>query len=277
MNEINIAPQNVSGTCNYKCLYRVNYKAQSATITNYGNFLGISHNSGNNECSFNGNELNTNSIKLEQPSSLNYNNEIVDAQLTMLSSSDKGVNNLNVSIPISTNGVGSKASTILSDIIQGVSKKAPSKGESTNSGMKEFSLNEFIPKDKFYSFTDKKTNTDYISFGLSNAIYISDEDLEMLQSIISKTGPATLSSKPDMYINNDGPVFGTGVSSDEIYIDCQPTNSSEQEVAVSYNKSINNDLVKMVKSEGFQITLLVIVSLILLYLLYKRFASIHSS
>lgn len=273
MSEINIAPKNVSGTCNYKCMYKVNYKKQPITVTNYGSFLGLSNNL-NNSCFFNNNELKLESIKITRPSSLNYNNNLTDAELTMLSKSTTGGNSLKVCIPISLNGVGSEGSQILSNILTVVSKQAPSKGESTNSGIPEFSLNAFIPKSEFYSFTDSNSNIDYVVFGLSNAIYISSQDLDILGNVLSYwTNVEHFKNIPEMFINKDGPIFGTGVQSDEIYIDCQPTDSSEEEVLVSYKKPTNNDLVKFVKSEGFQITALVIFGVILLYLIYKRFSN----
>ena len=40
---MNISPQNISGTCSYKCAYSYNYQKSNVTATNYGSTILLSY------------------------------------------------------------------------------------------------------------------------------------------------------------------------------------------------------------------------------------------
>ena len=42
-NTMNISPQNISGTCNYKCAYSFKYPTSDSTATNYGTKIDLTY------------------------------------------------------------------------------------------------------------------------------------------------------------------------------------------------------------------------------------------
>ena len=83
MSGVNISPQSVSGEGNYKCSYSIQYIKQAFTVTNDGQYFGLSYNNAVADSEFNGKKLKVESIMIKQPSTLKYNNEFADAEITI--------------------------------------------------------------------------------------------------------------------------------------------------------------------------------------------------
>jgi hypothetical protein len=162
-----------------------------------------------------------------------------DAEICISLTPTEGGNLLYICIPISTNGTSNNASNILSEIIKALANGAPSQGGSVSQGINDFSLNDFIPMKEFYNYST--SGTDFIAFGAQNAIYISQSDLNALQKLIQPFSGVAFPGGPNLFLNPDGPIKGAGVTSDNIYIDCQPTNSSEEETNEVVDLKANTD------------------------------------
>jgi len=109
----------------------------------------------------------------------------------------------------------------------------PTRGESATINLSvPFTLNDFIPKKPFFSYTgmspiDNCKNPDchFVVFGMDNAIPIDIVNLSALQIVHD---PMPVKNTPYFY-NATGPSGLTMKGDDsEIFIDCQPTDDSGQ-------------------------------------------------
>jgi hypothetical protein len=237
---MNISPNNISGNCSIKCSYAINYSKSKSTATNYGTSINLTYEASNiPPVSYNGIKYNVVEIVIFSSSSQLYNGSNSDGEMIILHSAVSGGPMLFVIIPISARGVASNASSILQNIVSAVSTNAPSQGNNTTQGINEFTLNDVIPMKQFYTYSPNGM-MDVISFGIGDAIYISSDTLNKLQQCITPTAEAFPSA--ELFINRDGPSTGDFGGSD-IYIDCQPTGSSEEtENVVNIKAPINNDI-----------------------------------
>jgi carbonic anhydrase len=225
---MNISPQNVAGKCTYKCNFAFNYPVSTCTATNNGNYLSLSCNDSASPVTFGNNKYNVSACYLYSPSLQLYNNQSANAELMIMHYPSAGGKTFYVFIPITTNGTSGNASNKISEIIDAVSKGAPSQGNSTNQGISDFTLNDFIPMKEFYNYENQNANI--VAFGIQNAIYISQKSLSSLQKLIKPYNGIPFPSGPKLFLNSKGPTKGlNSTGSNDIYIDCQPTNSSEEE------------------------------------------------
>lgn len=235
MSGVNISPQSVSGECNYKCSYSINYIKQPFSVTNYGQYLGLSYNNAVADSVFNGKKMKVESIMIKQPSTLKYNNEFADAEITISLVAELVGQSLKVYIPISSDGRRNDASNLLKQIVVSTSKTAPTSGENTDKGMDELDLNKIIPKGQFYSFKNDEDNTNGIAYSLNDSIHMSEDNIKLLQEMLTMRS-SLMTPNTEIFVNPAGATRGTLISGNEIYIDCQPTDSSEQTIDVSYEK-----------------------------------------
>ena len=266
MSLMNISPQNIAGTCESKCSYAFNYPTtNSTTVSNYGAFLQFTYDLSNTSpVLYNNNSYNVSSINIYSPSLHQYNNTTTDGEIIIRHTAVTGGNPLYVVIPLSTSGLTSTASQIVSNVISAAAKSAPSAGNNTNKGIRDFTLNTFIPMKQFYSYTTSKM--DCIVFDLSNSIGISTDDLTTFKSIV-KAAPTnsfiTMSDKSTpLFINTKGPSNSIGGS--DIYIDCQPTDQTVE--TVTKDKTSVNDTGS---SETLMYFVYFVVFMFLIFVLYS--------
>ena len=128
---------------------------------------------------------------------------------------------------------------IIKEILLSVAKYAPNKGETTTQELPLLSVEKFIPRTDYYSYTPS-TDEQCIVFSLENGIFVDEDCVEMLKKLIKANVPS--SNKPDfpIYISKFEATYTRQATNNEIYIDCQPTGSSEEEVDVSNRKSTNS-------------------------------------
>lgn len=238
---MNISPQNIAGTCESKCSYSFNYPSTNATtITNYGSYLQFTYDLSNTSpVLYNNNSYNVSNINIYSPSLHQYNSTTVDGEVVIRHTPIKGGNPLYVIIPISSNGITTRGTQIVSNIISNASKSAPSAGKSTNKGVNNFTLNDFIPMKQFYSYTTSQM--DCVVFDISNAIGINTNDLTLFKKIVSSRPSNPFQVSTSLFINTRGPSNTLGGGSD-IFIDCQPTDQVTGDVMQDKKTSTDVDL-----------------------------------
>ena len=230
---MNISPQNITGTCNLKCAYSFNYNTSNSTATNYGQYIQLTYEASSTpQVTFNTAKYNVSTIQIYSPSTHLYNNAKADAEIIISHTPINGGNQLLVYIPINTTGSTTNGSQIITDIFTAISSNAPSQGTSTKQGIKEFTLNDVVPMKPYYSYTSNN-NTNNIVYGIQYAIYVNNNSLGTFKKSIKSTS-ITLPSGLSLFSNPDGP-SSSNVGDGSIYIDCQPTNSSEEEVEMNVN------------------------------------------
>ena len=261
---MNISGSNIAGKCTNKCIFSFKYPTTSATATNYGNQLTIhfSNPSGVPDVKFNTTKYKVSSCQICCPSVHKYNGNRADAELLIIHQPISGGKMLFVWIPISLQGINTTATRIISDIILAVSNGAPSKGQNTNK-INEFTLDSIIPSKPFYNYSTN--DTENIVFDINNAIGIQQMTFDKLKNVI-KPPINTINAGPELFINVKGP---SNVSSNDIYIDCQPTDSSGEIVKVPSSSSSSESTNDIMSSPPFIMLASLLIFLVVIYAVYK--------
>ena len=267
-NIMNISGSSISGNCSNKCAYSFNYPDSSITAINNKNMIQLNYNkSPSSQVSFNSTTYNVTSFGILTPSSHQYNGALADAEFFIQHSPLGSGGLLFVYIPISLNGNNGSGSDFVSQVIKAVSTSAPSSGQSTTNGIREFSLNKLIPMKAYYNYTDDSKNNNIV-FDLKNAIGIQNDTLSILNKVV-KQWTTTARYGPSLFVNTNGPSFGVDSGGNDIYIDCQPTDASTEMTKLTREpvNSIRNDMsFKSVVSNPFFIIVVSLVVLILFFL-----------
>lgn len=234
-NTMNISPSEVKGKCNYKCSYSFSYPTSSCTAKNQGVRISIPYDKSNTTpVTFNDSKYNVEDVNIYAPSLHLYNGKPASAELVILHSPVSTGQPLHVAIPIISSRAGSsQSSNIIKDIIEGVSTGAPSQGESTTINIQNFTLDEIVPRKMFYSYTDR-ARTNWIAYPKISAILMDEETITKLSQILKPSPGIAVKSGPSLFVNPTGP--SSGVTDGEIYIECAPTGSSEEETDVTTTK-----------------------------------------
>jgi len=277
MADFNISQDNVSGECNLKCAYSFQYSNSSCVAYNTGESIMLSYDETNvPPVTYNGNKYKVSSIKITTGSILLYNGKNVKASLIISHTPIVGGGPFSVIIPI-VSGKGSlPSSNILTIIITETAKLAPKSGSKTSISLDNYNLNNIVPKKPFYSFnTDGK---DIIAYGLEYAITIDADTLTKLSTITKGVASIISASSTSLFYNPKGPnSSGSSSGNDDIYIDCQPVNVSEETIQMSTENKLSMDyqikseynaratLLKIFYNPWFQLLLLIFVIVIFYY------------
>lgn len=272
---MNISSQAIAGSCSFKCNFSYNYPESSGvTVTNTGTELNmvITTKSSTSPVTYNNIKCNIVNVTIRVPSMHLYNGSSADAEISIVHRPVDSGSFFCIYIPINTVGASSTASTIISNIIEAVAVSANSQGQNTNK-ISDFTLNDIVPMKPFYTYTDPTYDSTNIVYGIQNAITISTSDLQSLQKCISPQS-YMVSSGPSLFLNSSGPSNNSNIDGD-IYIDCQPTGSSEDEEnivtqktptiysGVDYNQIMNNPVFLIFISSLFFLIILLILNKIL--------------
>ena len=238
---INITNKDDTQNCSLKCDYQYHYGLSSANIENKGQYLNINYDS-NNETypvNFNNEVYTAKEVRVYQPSIHEWNGKQADAELVIVhttclpnSNQSKCKPALLVCIPLNTGVSGNAASEVLDRIISQAMNLVPARGETATINLSiPFTLNDFIPKKPFYSYSgispvDNCTNLcHFIVFEDVNAIAI---DIVNLTKLHIEHDPMPIKDTEFFYNPNGPSGLKLGKGKDEIFIDCQPTDSSGQ-------------------------------------------------
>ena len=278
---INISQQKIYGKCDLKCAYNFKYKESNLTATNNGINISLTYDNSNDPpVSYNEAKYNVSQITIFSPSLHLFNNKKVEAEIIIEHIPESGGQNLFVCVPIIKSSDSTTASKFLSQIISVVSSSAPASGETTNLNISGFTLDKIIPKSPFFSYSGSYSNStaDFIVFGQNFAIPLNERVLNALGSIIK---PFPLPMLGDnLFLNAKGPNL-TSSSGDGIYISCQPTGSSEEEVDITTTKTstdsdIGFTLENMINSSTFKLIMKILILCIVIILFFAGLAFAYS-
>jgi carbonic anhydrase len=257
---INISMKNITGKCDLKCSYNFKYSESNSTAKNNGVNINLSYDSNNTPpVVYNSQKYNVAKIGIFSPSIHHFNGNTMPGELIITHNPVIGGNILEVCIPLTSSSESSSASNTLTEIISKVSTNAPSQGESTNLNISNFNLQNLVPKRPFFSYTNN--SVDWIVFGALEAIALNSTTITTLQQIIKPFPIPTPGN--ELFYNSKGPSSGVQIG-DGLYISCQPTGSSEEKIAVAYDKqSTSVDFSNIFQSPIFRTLILIIVGCIL--------------
>jgi carbonic anhydrase len=269
---INISLTNITGKCDLKCLYSFNYTSSNCVVKNMKTYLALSYDSSNvAPVTYNTNKYNVSQIRIYTPSLHAFNDNRADAEMVIIHTPETSGKPLIVCIPIRKLNSSTTASNLLTDIIDKTATNAPNQGESINTNLDNFTLNTFIPYKPFFSYTGTTflsscDEVNFIVYGLMSALEITPDSLDKLQSIISSHSIKTQSNS--FFLNESGP--SSTASSDQIYIDCQPTGSSTEETEVTTDKNTSTiKLDDVLNSEIFKMFLASVIFIIIIMLIFQ--------
>jgi len=259
---INITSSNISGSCDYKCSYSFKYNESSSTAKNTGVSIDLTYDSAN--VIFNNQKYTIGSISIFSPSIHYFNGATMSGEIVITHNPVTTGNILKVCIPFTTSSESSTTSNIITQIIDKVASNAPSEGETTNLNISNFNIQTIIPRKPYFYYNNN--NTDWIVFGSLEAIPLSSTTISTLQQIIKPFPIPTPGG--ELFYNSKGPISGLPIS-DGIYISCQPTGSSEEETAVTYDKQTTSfDFSNILQSPIFQMLIMIIVGIILFIIIF---------
>jgi carbonic anhydrase len=269
MATMNISRDNIKGKCDLKCSYNFKYAESTTTAKNNGEMLSLTYdNSSATQVLYNNKKYTVTSIYITSPSIHTFNGSTTDAEICIEHTPINGGPQFSVGIPIKSSSDANAASSLLTEIIAAASTSVPTKGNSASLNIDGFSLDKIVPNKPFFSYTSSRDNTQWIVYGIVDAIPLNSSALATLGQIITPF-PLTMSGDA-LFYNSTGP---NSVSIGEgIYIKCNPTGSSEEEVSIDYAKNQTssglNDLFSgSVISIILQSIVLIIIIVIFFYLI----------
>ena len=268
---INISPKNVYGKCDLKCVYNFKYKQSNLTAKNNGINISLTYDNSNiPPVVYNSEKYNVSQIIIFSPSLHLFNGKKVAAEVIVGHIPESGGENLYVCVPVMKLNDSTSGSILLSGIIAGVASNAPAEGETTNLNLSEFTLNKIIPKSPFFSYSGSYNNAtaNFIVFGQKNAIPLNERILTVLGSIIK---PFKLPMFGDnLFFNEKGSNSANHIG-DGIYISCQPTGSSEEEIDITNTKTGSSstiDIANIFDNPTFKLIMKIIIGCILFALIF---------
>lgn len=227
-SDMPINVENTSNKCDLTCSFSYTYGNSDLSVTNNGDHLSFSYD-GNSTVIYNGDNYNVQDIRLYKPSLNKYYGSKVDAELFIHHVGSSG-QNLLLCVPIVSNNSSSASNTMFNNVIPFVPSKL---NESRTINVSNYTLNYFIPKSGFYSYTGKlpyepcNGNYNIILFDSRNTINMNPNNLSTIGSILEVPNTKIkASTKNKLYYNKIGTTENTLTGEDEIYIDCQPVNES---------------------------------------------------
>lgn len=232
---INISTNNVQGKCDLKCSYNFKYPETNLTAKNNGTLISLTSDTNNTTpVTYNNQKYNVSNVSIVTPSIHMFNNSPASAEIIIEHTPISGGQQFFVGIPITSSTESSDASNFITQIIESVATNAPAANETTNINISGFTLDKIVPIKPFFSYSTPGNQGEWIVFPIINAIPLNSGTLATLGQIIQPFPIPTPSN--GLFFNSNGPNTGGGMG-DGIYISCQPTGSSEEEMSVSYNKN----------------------------------------
>ncbi len=234
--------------CHKKCDYLYYYKESGSMLSNDYDSIKMTYDNDSSSSApinYNGIKYIVTEVRLVWPSIHSWNGDFADAELLIIHQPSPGevASNLTVCVPFKEQG-STSSPTGLSTIISTMKENATQKGNSVT--LSSYNLNDYILQDQPY-FWYKGTlifdecdgnNNEYIVFNYTSQDgykIISSSDLADLKDIINSSSLSPVrningASDTKTYYNKYGATkSASNVSStDEIYIDCQPTGELDE-------------------------------------------------
>jgi len=273
------APINISHNtkiCESTCKFIPLYKSSKIICKNMNSYILVQFQTTEQlpKCKFNDQDYNVQEIRVFNKSIHTYLNKYEDGEILIIHKNIAKPNELLViSIPIITSSVTTSGTVMIEALIQSTYTHAPPNSLSaTNSSGSEkvstqfspnikFDIKNLIPISSYYfyngifgfqtSLGSCGTSSNIIVYSASQGhVSISSEISNTFQTLLNP--PSTIeypiSSTQTLYYNSKGPKH----EDEDIYIDCQPVNSSTDKVYIPLNDQSKdiNDLINQFEQWG---------------------------
>ena len=258
---MDIKLNNVTGKCDEKCMFKYKYTTSPTCLAtnNTTNFSLSYDKSSTPPVTFNNTDYQVELISLYFSSVHYYNGSSTEGEIVITHKSVSAGKYLMVCLPLSTkNGFPS-------DLLNNILNQIYSIQNGDQDNIKpdvDYNLNDIVRDTPYYYYNDEN-NYDIICYGLSNGIYVPTNLIDNI-----KNGPSTIANPTTtemfpkvktLFYNAKGP---TKFNNDEIYIDCNPVNSSGHEQILFENGKNNFETTSLPKAPQ-NMTLLEIIGIFL--------------
>ena len=268
-------------TCDLKCAYNFDYPETNLVATNRGitiNFM--FDNNTSTPVVYNQQKYSVVSMMIVSPSIHFFNGNQTNpagaqtnAEIIINHTPSVSGNSLAVCIPIIQSNDTNDASNLVTNLIQSVSNSANQQGQQVNINS-NITLNTIIPKQPYYSYTSSDgNNSDFIVFGISDAIGLNSSIITSLQEIIK---PFPLPTPGNgLFYNKNGPNHSN--IGDGIYIQCNPVGASKDKVPVEYSKNsssfdifsgYNENIIKIILQ--FLFVIIIFAVLVFIFMWFRK-------
>lgn len=249
MTTVNVSATSISGNCDQKCVLEIDKYTIMPNITcqNMVGFIQIMPANPTAYCIFNKQKFQLTVLEIARPSRFLYNGAQASAEIVLAHKELDLDGTLEIIIPITaiTNSLTSltpQAQQIVEDLINATVTYAPQQNDTTIN-VTPFSAKDLIPKAPFYFFTlTPNSNNNVITFGMNSCIQISDDVMTKLSTLLSPSPAMALQTTVQIFANSHGPIVAQKPTSNDIYIDCQPTDHSDETVGIEGKHSMVGDI-----------------------------------
>lgn len=257
---MNIAKNEISGTCKLKCAYNFNYPITSCNVLNSSSGIKVEYDKLKiPPVMYNGNKYTIENVTVTTQKLAYFQNILPLALIKVEHNPIAEGNPLTVIIPI-TIGNSRKGGTLITELINETIRQIPKNG-TTVLNINNFTANTIVPSAPYYASEDTDNNRSYIFFDLNNSIQIREETMNKLYA--DKYGSDFLTNpdnfyneiredtpdlpKRSIYYNSAGPNSlktkgNGGKDGDDIYIECNPVNESDEVVQMKMPTLANSPL-----------------------------------
>ena len=281
---INIETQ-VKKTCDLKCQYSFKYHDSHINISNKGDYLLLNYEPNSiSPVKYNSDNYQVEEMRIYQPSLHSYSGVKADAELLIIHNS--GTNKLIVSIPIVSSLISNK--NLLNKVLKSYNTTDNKTDDLVQTNITNFNLNDFVPLNQFYSYKGTlpyepcNGQYDYIVFSKDEGNYISiqSDTLNILKNTIASNEISNIKDV-EYFFNKKGSStrIGKGGNEDDIYIECQPTDSNGEVIVNADDGSHVSDGAKKqisVMYEDYQTFIHIILGIIIMYVLLVIIHSISN-
>jgi len=178
-----------------------------------------------------------------------------------------GSNQLSIAIPIiesSTNQTS--ASEMLTTVLNDSFLKAPATNTQAKLAVYDFSFQSIFPTNSpFFVLNNTNGATNNVFF--KNPISIEKNVLDKLKNIL-KPLIGGLGIPTNVYYNETGAVSNALIKDEEIYIECQPVNSSKEKIEYVTKNPFKNDLSTILNDPTTYLILQLILSCLVFVIIY---------
>ena len=262
---MNIESAEVIHQCSLRCSYQYNYGTSACVVTNHRDYLEFAYDDGVSSVFFNEEPYVVKNVRLYRTGIHAINRISPAAELVIhLHARDSMTKNLQICIPFSQKDERSNANDMWSQIMPHL----PDVNQTQSINVPAFSLNAFTPKGAYFYYNGTNVadvndnNYDVIVFEVWPNISVSNRTL--LYSKLQEFQVQVLGTDR-IYYNRLGTTAGNIDGSDDIYIDCQPTDDGP-DILPAKDEPISTSILDEEKKERIWMIIFAIITFIVVFI-----------
>jgi len=276
---------NVIHKCSLMCSYQYSYGKSACVVTTTENYIEFKYDENISKIYFNNQEYIIKNVRLYNGGIHNINGTVGQIEMIIhLHARNSMTKNLQICIPFMKKNDVSNANNMFGQIM----KNLPDKNVTTSIHTDNFTLNHFHPNGAYYYY--KGTNVvdtndrdyDIIVFDTQVWLNISDDNYDLF----NKKTTHVIYNKiqfdaSKVYLNVLGTSVGNIDGSDDIYIDCQPTDDSADIVKSDPEDTVSTSILDEEKRKKMEKIIMIIAIIlgmfiagILLWFAFKKIGTI---